>query len=708
MRPTADRAVAQTTAPLLEGALPIGSRALLLGWRSFGEQGWTRRWRALEAGVGARPPRAALSLPGADGASCLHLLMTGLPRTGRLTLATADGAASLPCDLASAPPLALAELARTLDHAHRRRLASWLLGVCPALFRLGDEPDLGFLTRDLVHAVLPAVGLGTALRRCRMLGHWTLLETMVPGGFGPRVDAYLLGGSSRVRHLVTLPTATTTSGPCSLYLGLEDSAPGENALLVLVGSGGVACRRLPRARVRLPAAAEWVNAMPLPQRAAARAATVDLAALLAEKAGSPPGLASLGAEIGLFSPLPPSMLPGGIAASLGAVVAAGRQLILAGTLDDPGGVVASFRLRRLGASPADFRRPHWVTGPAGEGRGGQAFVAAATMPAGPGNPHAPWRAVLVLRSGAELPLDEVPAAAVADPLPHLLAAAGYLAEVPAALELIEPAVRQLATDRAARCRIASIQLLGPPLLRPRASLALPFRCATDVERVVAMLGAEREGGSVELVLVALEGDGSTMVEAAALAARYARSIRAVLPDGSLTRAAVPHLALEATETPILVMLGSGVVPRVRGWLDTLLVAVEAGPSAAPGGALALAGLQLSGMGGSTPLPSLDAAAALRRDALACVGGLPLGWLDPEHRDADLTLQLLAARYRARVLAAPCCVRFAGIEPPWGEPATRLATALDTRRLAARAASYRRAMPATAGSLDADCPLAIAI
>src|SRR3954449_9107856 len=88
------------------------------------------------------------------------------------------------------PPRAWAELARTLDHAHRRRLASWLLGVCPALFRLGDEPDLGFLTRDLVHAVLPAVGLGTALRRCRMLGHWTLLETMVPGGFGPRVDAY--------------------------------------------------------------------------------------------------------------------------------------------------------------------------------------------------------------------------------------------------------------------------------------------------------------------------------------------------------------------------------------------------------------------------------------------------------------------------------------------------------------------------------------
>src|SRR4051812_14185341 len=30
---------------------------------------------------------------------------------------------------------------------------------------------------------------------------------------------------------------------------------------------------------------------------------------------------------------------------------------------------------------------------------------------------------------------------LADPLPNLLAAAGYLAEVPAALELIEPAVR---------------------------------------------------------------------------------------------------------------------------------------------------------------------------------------------------------------------------------------------------------------------------
>jgi len=61
MRPIADGTVAQTTAALLEGALPIGSRALLLGWRSFGEKGWTRRWRALEAGVEARPPRAALT-----------------------------------------------------------------------------------------------------------------------------------------------------------------------------------------------------------------------------------------------------------------------------------------------------------------------------------------------------------------------------------------------------------------------------------------------------------------------------------------------------------------------------------------------------------------------------------------------------------------------------------------------------------------------
>ncbi|MFL5336962.1 MAG: hypothetical protein ACJ8H8_28235, partial [Geminicoccaceae bacterium] len=443
-------------------------------------------------------------------------------------------------------------------------------------------------------------------------------------------------------------------------------------------------------------------------RPAARAATVDLAALLAERSGSPSGFASLGAEIGLFSPLPPTVLPGGLAASLDAVVTAGRQLILAGSLDDPAGIVASFRLRRLGAPLAEYPRADWITGPAGEGSGGQAFVAAATMPAGTGNQHAPWHTVLVLRSGAELPLDEVPAAAVADPLPHLLAAAGHLAEVPAALELIEPAVRQLAIDQAVRRRIAAIQLLGPPLLRPRASLALPFRCAADVERVMAMLGAEREGRSVELVLVALQSDGSALVEAAALAAGHARSIRLVLPDGNLTRAAVPHLALEATETPIIVMLGSGVVPRVRGWLDTLLEAVEAGPSAALGGELALAGLQLSGMGGSGPLPSLDVAAALRRDALVRVGGLPIGWLDPEHRDADLTLQLLAAGYRARVLAAPCCVRFAEIEPPWAEPAARLATALDTRRLAARAASYRRAIPATAGPLDPDCPLAIAI
>ena len=545
MTPTAAKSVGPVMAASLEGALPIGSRALLLGWRSLGETGGKQRWRALEAGVEARPPRAALSLPGADGNSCLHLLMTGLPQTGRLTLVAADGAAPLSCDLAMAPPLALADLARTLDHVNRRRLASWLLGVCPSLFRLGDEPDLGFLTRDLIRALLPAVGLGTALRRCRMLGPWIMLETTVPAGFGSRVDAYLIDGSGHVRHALALPVSSTAGGPCSLYLGVEDTAPAEPALLVLVGSGGVACRQLPGTRARLPAGAPWINALPPQKRPPARAAAVDLAALLAARSGSQTGFASLGAEIRLFSPLPPAVLPSGLAASLGAVVAAGGQLILAGQLDDAAGVVAGFRLHRLGTQAVDYPRADWIAASTSREEGGRAFVAAAAMQAGAGNPHAPWRATLVLRSGAELSLDEVPVAAIADPLPHLLAVAGPLAELPAALALLEPAVRQLATEKAARCRIAAMQLLGPPLLRPQASLALPFRRAVDVERVVAMLGAEQGGGNVELVLVALEDAATATVEAAAVAARHARSIRLLLAQGNVTSAAVPHLAFDA-------------------------------------------------------------------------------------------------------------------------------------------------------------------
>ena len=708
MLPTAAESPGRSMAASLEGALPIGSRALLLGWRSVGEAGGKLRWRALEAGVEARPPRAALSLPCAGSASCLHLLMTGLPRTGRLTLVSADGAVSLPCDLGMAPPLALADLARTLDHANRRRLASWLLGVCPSLFRLSNEPDLDFLTRDLVRALLPAVSLGAAVRRCRLLGPWTMLETVVPGGFGPRLDAYLLGGTGQVRHALALPVPSCGGGPCPLHLAFEDIAPGEPALLVLVGSSVVAFRRLPPTGERLPAVAEWLNATLPHERASARTAAVDLAALLAGRSNLPSEFAALSAEIGLFATQPPASLPGGLAASLGAVVGAGGRLVVAGTIVDPAGVVAGIRLRRLGMQAADYARAHWVAAPDADGGGGCAFVAAAAMPAGIGNPHAPWRPALVLRSGMELPLADVPAATVADPLNHLLVAAGPLAELPAALELLEPAVRPLALASAAGCRITSTQLLGPPLLRPQASLALPFRRARDVERVVAMLGAERCGRSVELVLVALDDAALATAEAAAVAARHAGSIRLVLAHGDVTAARVPDLAFAATESPVLVTLGAGVVPRVRGWLDGLLAAVEPQEAAGQHGELALAGLPLAGTGGTGPVPSLGVAAAMRRAAVLQAGGLPAGWLDPEHRDADLTLQLLAAGYRARMLTGPFCVRFADLEPQWPPGAARLAAALDTRRLAARAASHRRTTPATATSLDSTHRLAIAI
>ena len=45
MLPTAAESPGRSMAASLEGALPIGSRALLLGWRSVGEAGGKLRWR---------------------------------------------------------------------------------------------------------------------------------------------------------------------------------------------------------------------------------------------------------------------------------------------------------------------------------------------------------------------------------------------------------------------------------------------------------------------------------------------------------------------------------------------------------------------------------------------------------------------------------------------------------------------------------------
>lgn len=672
-----------------EGALTLGSRTVLIAWRETGGTGAQRRWRALEAGVEARPPRARLTLAAPDGASALHLLMLAQPKSGKLRLEPAAGVATLAVELATAPPLGLAELARALATADRRRLLGWLLGVCPTLFQLGAEPELGFAVRDLLQALLPPVRLGAALRRCHAPGGWTLLETMIGDGFGQtRLDAFVLAPQGGLRRaLVPSPAPDpSAAGRYPICAAFEDLRPGEAATLVIIGAGGIACRRIEAARGRLPAAADWIAAVAGRGRRLTRENALNALALLAERQAAKPGYAALVREVLRVAPAPPPVFSGRLWATLAAVTAVERRIVVIGSLTDPDRMVAGLRLRRLGTPDIEIRVADLILGARG-GSDERAFTAMSIAPA-QGHARLPWRGYLVLSSGTEVAMGEAPVPEMQNgPLEYLLEAAAPMAELPAAWPLLEPAARAAASARLAGRRDWATRLLGPPLLRPRASLVVPFRQADEATRLVAMLEAEPEACSVELVLVAMEPDPRVELEAAVLAARHGKAVRLVLPSVPLTSSDAPWVGIDATEAPVIVSVGLGIVPRVRGWLRAVLVALDC-PAGSEAG-LALAGLPLAGLPDPGPLPSLAVLAGVRRDALLAAGGLASDWLDSDHRDADLALRLLAAGFRARMLAGPCCVR-AGLHiPSRSAAAARLAAALDTRRLADRAADCRQ-------------------
>ena len=696
--PVGRTGVTHQVAVHLEGALALGTRAALLAWREAGHRAPGRRWQALEAGAEARPPRARLTVAASDGEQTLHLLMLAPPRSGKLRLEACDGGTALAVDLATAPPLALGDLARGLAIPERRRLLGWLLGVCPALFGLASEPELGFAARDLLQAVLPAAPLGAALRRCHVPGGWALLETAVGEGFqGGRLDGFVLAGQGGLRRIIVPPIYPdpAAAGRYPLLAAFEDLRARDAATLILIGAGGIACRRIEPARGRLPTAPDWIAAVTATGSRHVREGALNALALLAERLSSMPSYGSLVCEALRLAPDRPALLPGRLRATLAVVAEMDRRVLAVGTLTDPDQMVAGLRLRRLGASDIELRSTDLLLSPGNDISAERTFVAMAAAPT-QGNARLPWRGYVVLGSGNELAIGETPLPATHDePLERLLQAAAPLAELPAAWPLLEPAARSAAAARLACSRSWQARVLGPALLRPRASLLVPFRRAAEAARLVAMLEAEPEGGSVELVLVALEPDTGAEAEATILSARHAKSARLVLPTMRLAPSDVPVIGAEASEAPVILSAGLGIVPRVRGWLGALLSAL-ASPAEAESG-LALAGLPQAGRLYPGPLPSLAVMAGIRRDALMAAGGFAGDWLDPEHRDADLALRLLAAGYRARMLPSPSCVDTGLDIPCRTAAAARLVTALDTRRLAGRAADcrHRRApQPAT--------------
>lgn len=679
----------------LEGVSPLGDNALLVAWRDRGPP--DRRWRLLVNGAGAPAPRTGLALGDAGGG--LRLLMAGLPGDGRrpatLRLEASGGTASVPVDVAEGAQLPLGRLARGLDAPGRARLASWLLGTCPALLPAGGEADLALLCRDLLDALPPA--RRPAVRRCRLSDGWTVVEA-TPATVGPHPEAFVLGSRRTVRGLVA-PAAPDAgrSGPHPLSLAFEDDTPGEPRILVLVGRDGVACRRLAPARGPLASARAWLGAGESTARA--RAATLDLAALL-DGRGLDAG--PLVEELRLL--VPPAASASSAREAAGPVVGtleflsvSDGRLTAVGTVRDPHGLIAALRLEQLG-SRLEVPRADWVTAAAGPDA---TFVAAAAIPSG--HPHAPWKVSLVLRSGAMLDLGEGPTLAPpGERLAILLAAAAPLAGIPGAAALLGPAAREASAEHAAGCRVGTVREFGPARRRPRACLVLPSDGKDGAAtRIVAMLASEPAKIAVEVVLLASDPEAVSRVghEAETLAGKYDLAVRLVLPTASVRPLDLVRLGAETAGAPILLTFGAGIVPRVRGWAGTLLEALDRSPD------LALAGLPVSDVpvlvaggraAGSNRIPSLDAA-ALRLAALARVGGLAPDWLDPGCRDLDLTTRLLNCGYRASMLTGPACVRRpaqAGHDGPAGLAVVLDATRPDAPQPAgARARRSRPAPPA---------------
>ncbi len=561
----------------------------------------------------------------------------------------------------------------------RVRIARFLLDTCRSSLRLSDDPQFVAGMEAMLAEIVPTPGqLRPAVK---LPGGAIVCQTTVPAGLGRIVTAIVLA-SGRLHELpvppaLNLPAARRGQVPASLILG---GAAARLGTLVLVGEGGVVCRRLaPAGRIAEPLA--WLDAKPsrterdlVTRYLAVRGAAGDRRA------------AALSREIGLFAPDPGLALVDP-AAPIGAEIELAVEdgtghVFLSGWMRDPLELIDGLNLvddvnggRRVNgfhrmprpdrAGALKLDSPHDV-------RALHGFVARVAAPA------AGVECELRLRSGGTIRLRPRGRSwTAASGRDAVLAAVPGDVVNPAMLgEAIAPAAVALQGMHLATRRPADVIDFASAVKSPEVSLVIPlYRNLGFLPFQIAGFAIDPAMAGTEIVYVLDSPEQRAEVELHLrhLSAVYGLAIRLVVMSGNFGYAAANNAGVAAARGRYVVLMNSDVVPEGPGWLGPLLARLVQPDVGAVGarllfddGSLQHAGLYFAAddrgewrnrhyfkgfprdfVAAAAPraVPAVTGACiAMRRQTYETLGGFSESYVIGDYEDSDLCLRLRAGGF----------------------------------------------------------------
>jgi GT2 family glycosyltransferase len=672
---------------------PLGGLAAIVSWTQSGDQATRRGFRLLHDGQPVPPPATHCSIT--HGGIQRHLLAVPMRSArlaqGRMEVVALDGTIVAQSDRAGlhgARPFDFDPLGMVpeLDPRDAIRVVRFLLEIAPSLFRLGRDDGYLAFARALVE-IVAATPEPLAARCCA--GPFAVFETGAHRGIGDRLSAVLVTrvGVSRVMTAPrVLPHPHPQRGLARIALAVDRASIGPESCIVVLGEGGIACRRLPSTEPPLSAfeRANRDGAMD----ASLRNFIVDALAAVDDPAVATAALIrELRAATGKLQASAPS---GAIAGGLDLVLPSANGTLVSGWLADPHRLVDAVTLQRHErrthvpvAKLLRFRHPVADRDQPGACSG---FIFTAQS----GNETSLLATVQLqirLGSGETIALGDGPTQI--DPRLAITRALDTLAGLPdggiGALPAIAPVLHALS---AAQGESPALDIVDIGRRKPAAKASLIVPVGTNLElvrlRFAALALDPTVAEDAEIIHVVADPQRADAVAAMlrTTAQVYGHGTRLAVASRACGIEAAVNAVAAASEAPLLVLVGAHSMPIGTDWLAPMLHALDANPRAGlvaarrVGGDLSIVdcGLdretdgdgrtrfvsRLAGFPATFPAARQDASVAacargawlVRRSLFELVGGLGTDPLTSLGTDLDFSCRVRAAGFELRQLAAP--------------------------------------------------------
>jgi O-antigen biosynthesis protein len=559
-------------------ATSLGRDAVLLAW----DVPQTVRFASpkLTVDSGMVSPLASLRLPRLGGGMRLFWVLRK-PKDAPLDVELTTGPLGLRTRLivepvASIPIVDAEALLDGIDGSGRVALISALFNVWSVMFRLQRSGTFIRILRDILSHITPSPGPAAAV--ARVADDFVLLRTSLSAGFG-RIDAvYVLGGEGPARIPGRPYVVAQGRGARSIAHLLADRAmvPSADALLVLIGPGGLSVRKLLPPDAAIPSIENWF-------RKQAQTAPGLREHLLADIADRSKAGRALALDMQLRSPLQPKRAASGVAAASAEIVSAlstSVGTLVTGWYRDPVGLFAGIDA----VAPMDGARdltedlhrfPVEVAGPT-KGTLLPATGFAVLAPPCPGSaPILQPRFRLRLKSGAYHAL--VPPLQPADPVN---ARAAALRAVPPQhvderllTNVLAPVIAKLHEQAREKVGGPDVQVIGTPVARPRVSVVVPLYKALDFLRfqIAAFATDPWFRYNAELIYVLDSPEQAQEVEhlLGGLHLVYGLPMTLAVMERNGGYARANNVAASLARADVLALVNSDVIPVSAGWLEKL-------------------------------------------------------------------------------------------------------------------------------------------